>query len=163
MVSLFHALGCQCEMIDTPPCGVYVVVDLDGSRPGDNDMFVSLVEPEQLVLEQALRERFRSSADNLAVAYRRMREMMARQPHRAAHVGLRYQTISALDETVVRLNGLAHGSLRGRLALGDPWSRTREQSEATSTPMKQLWIWTDVISTGLLAFGQQIELQAYKE
>jgi hypothetical protein len=24
-----------------------------------------------------------------------------------------------------------------------------------------VWLWTDVISTGLLAFGQQIELQAY--
>jgi hypothetical protein len=28
--------------------------------------------------------------------------------------------------------------------------------------MKQIWIWTDIVSTGLLTIGQQFELQAYE-
>src|SRR5690606_39073725 len=53
-VALFEALGCSCEVIDTPPYGKYIVVSLDGSPHGENDMFASEAEPEQLVLERAL-------------------------------------------------------------------------------------------------------------
>ena len=51
---LFEALGCSCSVIDTPPYGAYVVVSLDGSPHGQNDMFASEAEPEQLALEEAM-------------------------------------------------------------------------------------------------------------
>jgi hypothetical protein len=161
-VSLFEALGCSCRLIDTPPYGLYVVVDLDGSPHGSNDMFVSQAEPEQLALENVLLERFAAGDDGLAAANTDFRAMMKARAFRATHVGLRLPDIAALDETIDSLAALAAGPLAGRLELGEPVTRTAEESQATSAPMKQLWIWTDVLSTGLLAFGQQIELQAYE-
>jgi hypothetical protein len=160
-VSLFEALGCSCRLIDTPPYGLYVVVDLDGSEHGNNDMFASQAEPEQLALEDELIARFAVDGDSLSVAASGFRAMMKTRAFRATHVGLRLPDISALDRTVDRLAALAAGPLANRLELGEPVTRTAEESKATSAPMKQLWIWTDVLSAGLLALGQQFELQAY--
>lgn len=160
VVALFEALGCPCSKVDTEPYGLYVVVDLDGSKHGLNDMFVSQAEPEQLALESALLDGIDRDPE-LGAAYNGMRTMMRERPFRATHVGLRIPTVSELDVVIARLEALAKGPLAGRLELGEPFTRTREESEATMAPMKQIWIWTDVFSTGLLTMGQQIELQAY--
>jgi hypothetical protein len=81
---------------------------------------------------------------------------------RATHFGLRMPSVAELDAVIARLSTLAEGELAGRLELGFGMERTREEARATDTPMKQIWVWTDVISTGLLAVGQQMELQAYE-
>jgi hypothetical protein len=162
VIELFEALGCKCTLNDTPDYGLYIIVDLDGSRHGNNDMFVSEAEPEQLAFEEALRHQLKADEGKLAEVGAELQRMMIERPYRAAHVGLRLPSIRELDETVARLNVLAQGSLKGRLRLGDPMTRSAEESETTMAPMKQLWIWTDVVSTGLLAVGQQIELQAYE-
>lgn len=152
-VLLFEALGCSCVTIDTPPYGAYVVVSLDGSPHGQNDMFASEAEPEQLALEAAM------LADGEALA--QFRRLQRERPFRVNHIGLRIPSVAALDETLARLEALASGALAGRLELGFGMERTLEEARASDTPIKQRWIWTDVISTGLLALGQQIELQAY--
>lgn len=152
-VLLFEALGCSCSVIDTPPYGAYVVVSLDGSPHGQNDMFASEAEPEQLALEAEM------LGDGEALA--RFRKLRRERPYRVNHVGLRMPSVTALDETLERLEGLAAGALAGRLELGFGMERTLEESRATDTPVKQRWIWTDVVSTGLLGLGQQFELQAY--
>jgi hypothetical protein len=152
-VLLFEALGCSCHVIDTPPYGAYVVVSLDGSPHGQNDMFASEAEPEQLALEAAM------LAEGEALA--QFRKLQRERPFRVNHIGLRIPTVAALDETLARLETLATGTLAGRLELGFGMERTLEEARGTDTPIKQRWIWTDVISTGVLALGQQIELQAY--
>lgn len=162
VTDLFEALGCTCRVIDDATYGKYVVVDLDGSRHGLNDMFVSQVEPEQLALEDALRDRLSTGDAELAALSNRFRTFERERPHRATHVGLRLPSVRALDEVIGRLRGLGAGKLAGRLEVGEPITRTAEDSEATMAPMKQVWFWTDVISTGLLAVGQQFELQAYE-
>jgi hypothetical protein len=154
-VLLFEALGCTCETIDTPPYGTYVVVSLDGSPHGQNDMFASEAEPEQLALEEAMA----NAADGQALE--RFRTLQMERPYRVNHVGLRIPSVSALNETIARLKELKAGPLAGRLELGFGMEHPFEDAEAAGMPVKQLWIWTDVISTGLLALGQQIELQAY--
>jgi hypothetical protein len=161
VVSLFEALGCPCRLVDTEPYGLYVVVDLDGSQHGINDMFVSQAEPEQLALEAALLDGV-ACDDILGESYRAMRRMMKQRPFRATHVGLRMPTVGELDTVIGRLEALASGPMAGRLELGTPFTRTHAESQATMAPMKQMWIWTDIFSTGLLALGQQIELQAYE-
>lgn len=155
-VRLLEALGCGCTVIDTPPYGKYIVVSLDGSPHGENDMFVSEMEPEQLALEDALQSRL-GSASELADFRRLQRE----RPFRATHFGLRMPSVAALEQVKRRLGELAEGELKGRLELGYVMTRSQEEARATSSPMSQIWIWTDVFSTGLLAVGQQIELQAY--
>ena len=155
-VALFEALGCSCELIDSPPYGQYIVVSLDGSPHGENDMFASQAEPEQLAFEAAI-----SAAAGSDEAARQFRQLQQERPFRASHIGLRIPSVAALDTVIARLDALRTGELSRRLELGYRMDRTLEEARATSTPIKQIWIWTDVISTGLLALGQQIELQAY--
>ncbi len=160
VVALIEALGCGWYEVDAPPYGSYIVIRLDQSDHGANDMFASVAEPEQLRLEESLAERLRADSE-LARAVAGLRQLQAERPYRASHVGLRLASVAALDHAIERLTALADGPLAGRLALGKPTMREPEEARATSSPLKQLWIGTDVISTGLLTFGQQIELQAY--
>lgn len=161
-IALFDALGCPSTIVDTPPYGKYVVVQLDDSPHGENDMFVSQAEPEQLALEEALGTQF-GAEGALAAAQGQFRTLQRERPFRATHVGIRIPTVHALDETIERLEQLRARKLCGRLELGTPMSRSAEEAQSMSAPLKQIWIWTDVISTGLLAIGQQFELQAYSE
>lgn len=158
---LFEALGLQCRVIDTPPYGQYIVVSLDGSPHGENDMFASEAEPEQLALEGALAAGIAAEGSRLALAAAGFRAMQRDKAFRATHFGLRIPGIAALDAVIADLAALAEGKLAGRLELGLVMERSREEARATDSPMKQVWVWTDVISTGVLSFGQQMELQAY--
>jgi hypothetical protein len=160
-IALFEALGCSCETIDTPPYGAYVVVSLDGSPHGENDMFASEAEPEQLALEHALAGAFAADA-SLARAAAGFRGLQRNKAFRASHVGLRMPNVAALDTVITNLGALAEGDLAGRLELGLAMERSRQEADATNSPMKQIWVWTDVVSTGLLTVGQQFELQAYE-
>jgi hypothetical protein len=163
VVALFDALGCSSYVVDTPPYGKYVVVRLDGSPHGENDIFASEAEPEQLALEHLLRAQLEDGSTALAAAAARFRALQTERPFRATHVGIRLPSVRALDAAIDRLRVLAAGELRGRLDLGAPLSRSAEEARSMSAPLKQIWIWTDVISTGLLAVGQQFELQAYDD
>jgi hypothetical protein len=161
VVELFEALGCRCHEVDTEPYGLYVVVELDGSPHGENDIFVSQAEPEQLAFEDALHAQMQAQGSALAEAGEGFLRMQRERPFRATHVGLRSPNVATLDETIARLTALRDGKLGRRLHLGEIITRTPEESLATSAPVKQLWVWTDVMSTGLMTVGQQIELQAY--
>lgn len=158
-IALFEALGCPNYTVDVPPYGKYVVIQLD-ETPGENDMFASEVEPEQLALEEALGTELRTN-QTLAEARDRFHALQSERPFRATHVGIRIPSVGALDEVIARLEALQRGELAGRLEVGAPMSRSAEEAASMSAPLKQLWIWTDIVSTGLLAIGQQFELQAY--
>ena len=161
-VAVFEALGCSCQVIDTPPYGKYVVVSLDGSPHGENDMFASEAEAEQLALEDALVRAIAADGSELGRAAAVFRGFQRDKAFRAAHCGIRFPTVAALNAAIDRLGDLAASDLLGRLELGLIMERSREDARATSSPMKQIWIWTDIISTGLLTVGQQMELQAYE-
>ena len=156
VIAMIEALGCGWYEVDAPPYGSYLVIRLDGSVHGENDMFASQAEPEQLALEAALAVAV--AGDPALAEYRGLQQ---HKPYRAAHIGLRLPSVAALDEAVARLQALDAGSLAGRLHLGEVMTRSAAEAKAADAPVKQLWIGTDVISSGLLTFGQQIELQAY--
>lgn len=158
---LFEALGCSCTTIDTPPYGAYIVISLDGSPHGLNDMFASQAEPEQLAFEDALQGLIAADASGLGGAAARYRSLQRDKAFRASHVGMRMPGVGALDAVIARLGALAQGDMAGRLELGFTMERSLEEARASDTPVKQIWVWTDVVSTGLLAVGQQFELQAY--
>src|SRR5579862_2762849 len=161
VIDLFGALGCGCHQIDSPPFGKYVVVQMDDSSHGDNDIFVTEVEPEQLALEDALQRQIDTSNSNLATATARFRLLQKERPYRATHIGIRLPSVAALDAVIERLGSLSAQKLAGRLDLGLTLSRSIDEANRMSAPLKQIWVWTNVISTGLLSVGQQIELQAY--
>ena len=88
--------------------------------------------------------------------------MQKERPYRTTHVGIRIPTVADLDGVITRLDNLRERKLERRLDLGESLSRSEAEARQMSAPVKQLWLWTDLISTGLLAVGQQIELQAYR-
>lgn len=160
VIDLFEALGCPCHPIDSPPFGKYIVVQMDDSPHGENDIFVTEAEPEQLALEDALRGQIDTNS-NLATASAQFRLLQKERPYRATHIGIRVPSVAALDAMIERLGSLSAQRLTGRLDLGLTLSRSVDEANRMSAPLKQIWVWTNVISTGLLSVGQQIELQAY--
>jgi ketosteroid isomerase-like protein len=161
VIALFESLTCQCYQVDAPPFGRYIVVHME-STPGKNDFFASEAEEEQLALDDALQRALDATGSDLATAYTNYRLMLEQRPYRATHVGVRFPSIAIFDEVLQRLESLRAGELAGRLVIGDIIARTVEEAPPGSgMPVKQLWIWTNVISTGLLPMGQQIELQTY--
>ena len=76
---------------------------------------------------------------------------------------MRIADVPTLNTIIDRLATLSTGKLSGRLELGYTMERSLAEARATDTAIKQIWIWTYIISTGMLTLGQQIELQAYEE
>ena len=160
VIDLFEALGCPWYEVDVAPFGKYVVIQMD-KEPGENDIFVSEAEPEQIALDNALQSQIDSGNGTLASALAQFRQMQKNRPFRASHIGIRIPSVRELDGVIERLSALGAGTHAGRLDLGTTLSRSAEEAAEMSAPVKQIWVWTDVISTGVLAVGQQIELQAY--
>jgi hypothetical protein len=161
VVELFESINCQCELIDSPPYGKYIVVHMD-SEFGRNDFFASEAEEEQLALEAAMQRQIDAPGSDLAGGYAQYRRMLDQRPYRGSHIGIRLPSVAAYDEVVHRLEGLSAGTFAGRLTVGDTIQRLDEEPQP-GLPRKQVWVWTDLISTGLLSTGQQIEIQTYHD
>jgi hypothetical protein len=159
VLELFEALNCRVEIDDTSQFGRYLICRMAGT-PGVNDFFVSEAEAEVLALEAALRSQIETRGSDLGVAYQQFRRMLEQRPYRATHLGIRLPSIGIFDEVVARIESLINGKFAGRLSLGYAMTRTAEEA-GNRRPLKQVWVWTDVISTGLLTTGQQIEIQTY--
>jgi hypothetical protein len=136
---------------------------MDGAPHGENRIFVTELETEQLALETAIQHLIDDPASEIAVASAGVRRLQKERPYRASHIGIRFPSVSAFDETIERLETLCRGQFAGRLEIGLGLSRSAEEARSMMAPVKQIWIWTDIITTGLLTFGQQIELQAYDD
>lgn len=131
-------------------------------QPGQGDfannaLYASEVTAEQWALEQALRRALEGG--DLAGPAGAYLAGLRDHPQRSCHFGIRYPTA---DDHEAALHRIAHVAdhapdLVGRVTLsgvfrpGDPGSYT--------DTMTQAFVRTDVIASGLLAFGQHIELQ----
>jgi hypothetical protein len=153
--ALFELLG-----FDVRDSGGPFLTGMIQNGQGDfanNALYASEVTPEQWGLEQALRAEVADgaltgpAADYLAT--------LRAHPQRSCHFGIRYPTV---DDHEAALDRIAHvgdhaPELLGRVSLsgvfrpGDPGSYT--------DTMTQAFVRTDVVASGLLAFGQHIELQ----
>jgi hypothetical protein len=159
VIQLFESLNCRCEVIDSPPFGKYIVVRMS-DQYGQNDFFASEAEEEQLALENALQRYIDAGDSDLALGFAKYRELLDQRPYRATHIGIRLPSVAVYDEVIQRLESLSAGKLAGRLTLGFSMRHTAEEA-LSGIPVKQVWIWTDLMSTGLLSTGQQIEIQTY--
>ncbi len=159
VIELFESFNCRCEQIDSPPFGKYIVVRMSDDY-GQNDFFASAAEPEQLALEDALQRQIDGGDSDLATGFATFRQLLDQRPYRASHIGIRLPSVAVYDDVIQRLESLSAGKLAGRLTLGFSMRHTPEEAE-TGIPLKQVWVWTDLMSTGLLSTGQQIEIQTY--
>jgi hypothetical protein len=161
VIELFESLGCHCFQVDAPPWGKYIVVHMQ-SEPGYNDFFASEAEDAQIELNDAFQRHIDGNGSDLAAAYKNFRTMLEQRPYRATHVGVRFPTIADFDAVIDRLESMIAGKFADRIVMGEIFARTVEEAPAGGgLPIKQVWVWTNLISTGLLAMGEQIELQTY--
>ncbi len=115
-VLLFEALGCSCSVIDTPPYGAYVVVSLDGSPHGQNDMFASEAEPEQLALEKAM------AGAGIGSSIESFRTLQRERPYRVNHIGMRIPRSQRWTRTSHGCRRWPPASSRAGWNLASAWS-----------------------------------------
>jgi N-dimethylarginine dimethylaminohydrolase len=155
---LFDLLGIHMwEMMD----GRYVVgvIDTASFDESRNENYVAgrEVRAEQWAFDRQLREAL--TREPLASSFAVHEQVLRDKPQDGMHFGIHFSTIAGWEEAVARLAEVeaAAPELKGRVRLlrafrpGDP---DHEFS------LHQAFVWTDLISTGSLAFGQQIELAA---
>jgi hypothetical protein len=151
---LFGLLGFHPqEVLD----GMFLMGFIDMTAPADSFMAGSEVRPEQWAFDQALAEALKG--DELAKAYAGYQELLGRDPQWGMHVGVRFDSFDEWEATVARVRDVDEHApaLAGRVQLrgvyhpGDPL--------AVSGELHQAFLWTDVIASGSLALGQQLELQ----
>jgi len=153
--ALFELLGCEVRDSGGPFLSAKIAPGQDDIV--NNVMYASEVTAEQWVLEQALRAAIDDGP--LSVPATDYFDSLRGHPQRSCHFGIRYPSSEALDETLDRIEHVAAHApeLVGRVAVsgvfrpGDPGSYT--------DTMTQSFVRTDVVASGLLAFGQHIELQ----
>jgi hypothetical protein len=162
--ALFRAIGCRVldpqeeeAPSDLGPAGnPYLIIFVDPTSTDliDNVMYASEVEPAQWQLEQALRERI-AKDESLQARYADYRACFARYPQGMTHLGVAMdeQQIDAALERVA-----AAPEFKGRLEIAGPF-RPGEPGSVDPRVI-QGFIRTDIVSSGFLLAGQQIELQA---
>jgi hypothetical protein len=146
---VFTVLGCR--VVDRGGTFFTAFIEPSEADHSNNVFYASEVTSEQQAFEQQLLAR----AGDASASFLQTRRAV---PQRAFHCGFRVPDEAALDavEHQVRAASIA-GPLAGRIDIagifrpGDPG--------ALAPNMVQMFVWTDVLATGLLALGQILEVQ----
>lgn len=139
-----------------PAAGPYLIVYLDDEEEDliDNVLYASEASEEQWRLESALRARM-DADEELGALHRGFREAYARMPQAMTHVGIGYANADEVKAAMARLSEIPE--LEGRLTLSDIYEPGSPGS--VDDRVVQAFVYTDLLSVGLLCGGQQIELQ----
>ena len=154
---LFTALGCSVS--DTGHTHMGIAVGATDKYGLNNSLYASEVTAEQWALEQQLQKAL-AEGSALASAYAGYEEKFRRHPQLTSHFGIRYPSFDALEKTLDHLENGLDPELKGRVQIkgvfrpGDPGSY--------SNVIMQAFIKTDIAASGLITFGQHIELQAQR-
>jgi hypothetical protein len=152
----FELLGCS---VRDPGSRYLVVRATDDGSFTENVWYASEVTPEQWALEGALGDRASDGAFSRALdGYA---ALASSRPQDAPHFGIQYAELEDLDAAVARVARVDElaPELAGRIALarrldpGDPAS--------LSPNVVQAFLRTSLFASGVLAFGQVVELQHY--
>jgi hypothetical protein len=178
---LFECLGARLEH-NGPPGFCSIVFDAACWNYVDNVMYLSQAGTVKLGLEDAITERLHlgeADEDPRAAAFRELRHT---SPESLDHVGIRYATFEELERAVLALADATapHGPLEGRVAVtkyrarpgqdphvddvmeASPIFRDHDDDGTAFTDYGvQVFVNTDVCTTGLFALGQTIELDYY--
>jgi hypothetical protein len=137
-----------------PAAGPYLIVFVDpqGMDRIDNVIYASEVAREQWEFEQALRRAI-ASEPTLGGAWARFRGRFAAAPQAMTHLGI------AMSEAELEaaLERLASPRFAGRVSVRGPYRPGGPGS--VDDRVIQAFVYTDLVATGLLTAGQQIERQ----
>jgi hypothetical protein len=137
--------------------GRYVMGIIDAGESGaDNFIAGREVRGEQWAFDQDLAAAL--TQEPLASSLTGYRQMLLNKPQDGMHFGIRVDTATQWEEIVARVEAVERHApeLAGRVRLERAFRPGDPDHEFS---LWQAFVWTDVISTGSLAFGQQIELQ----
>jgi hypothetical protein len=139
-----------------PAAAPYLIVYLDSDDGDvfDNVMYASQANEAQWRFECALRDRLENDAE-LKGLYQDLRGTYARFPQAMTHFGIAYPSAQAVKDAIARIANTPE--LAGRVTLSDVYEPGGPGS--VDDRVVQAFVYTDVVSAGLLSAGQQIELQ----
>jgi hypothetical protein len=180
---LFESLGAHME--ENGPKGFCTIVfDRDGWNYVDNVMYLSQAGSVKLGLEAAIAESLHlgeADEDPRATAFR---EMRSSSPESLDHIGIRYASFEELEGAVLALEAATApgGALEGRVVVTKFRARAGQDAHADevmeTSPLfrdhddqgpaftdygVQVFVKTDLCTTGLFALGQTIELDYFWE
>ncbi len=161
---LFEALGFRVLDPQTDPtpealgpaAGPYLIVFLDPDNEDliDNVAYASEVGEAQWRFESAIRDQMAADA-TLAEHHAAFKATYAKQPQAMTHVGVGYPSADEVKSAMKQLT--SNPKLAERLELSDVFMPGDPGS--VDDRVVQAFVYTDLISVGLLCGGQQIELQ----
>ncbi len=161
---LFEALGCH--VIDPqdgdapaelgPAAEPYLIIYLNPASddPFDNVLYASEVTPVQWEFEQQLNQQL-SENPALAEAREALRQSYPRAPQAMTHIGLAFPSKEAVETALKHIE--EDGELRERARISQMFQPGEPGS--ADDRVVQAFVFTDLCSVGLLAIGQQLELQ----
>jgi hypothetical protein len=153
--AFFEVLGCEVFESGSP----FLLARIGPAQPGLSEswVFASEVTPEQWRLEKTLRSE--SEGGVLAEPVSDYVHRLRTDPQHACHFAIRYPTEAEFEATLERLEHVAEQvpTLAGRVSISGVFRPgDRGAQSATQT---QAFVYTDVVASSVLAFGQHIELQ----
>jgi len=139
-----------------PAADPYLIVYLDPSDEDliDNVLYASEAGEAQWRFEEALRARMQDDQE-LAALHHELRSAYSGMPQAMTHFGVAYPNADEVDAAMARL--ASKPELEGRIRLSDVFRPGDPGS--VDDRVVQGFVYTDILSVGLLAGGQQIELQ----
>ncbi len=155
----FRVLDPQTDPIPAnlgPAAAPYLIVYLDPRSDDvfDNVFYVSEVSAPQRRFEEALRERIAADGE-LARLHEGLREAYAQAPQGMTHIGVGFATADEIEQVCERI--AREPELAGRVVVSPVYRPGGPGS--LDDRVVQAFVYTDVVATGLLCAGQQIELQ----
>ena len=157
VTKLFTALGC--EVTDSGAPHLYIAVGARDKYGLNNSLYASEATREQLALEEQLQQALQGESP-LAGAYAGYDDKFRRHPQLTSHFGIRFPSFEKLEETLAHLENDLDPELKGRVQVKGVF-RPGAPGSYTDLVM-QVFIKTDIAASGLLTFGQHIELQAQR-
>jgi hypothetical protein len=159
-VAFFEALGCRVvatdRAIETGSTILCVYPEPGECDIVNNVLYLSEVRDVQWELERALAAAVEHDAA-LADAVTAFRHKAATKPHGNPHFGLRYPSFASLEAVVDRLQHDLDPRLADRVSV----CVVRPlDSQSMTEALIQAFVATDLVTAGLFATGQLIELQA---
>jgi hypothetical protein len=143
---VFELLGCTVS--DSGRHWFTAFIDTNLRDYANNSFYASEAPTEQLAIEAAMAD----SVDEWV-------DMIRTAPQKSPHFGLRVGTVKEYRFIVDNIRDASQNDpeLRGRIeVLGE---FPHDAADAIATNMDQAFVWTNVIASGPLRFGQVIEVQ----
>jgi hypothetical protein len=158
---LFTALGFAVTKVEPYP---YIIAHVNPEVLDvmENVIYASEVTPIQQAFEKTLQETLAQSTE-LREAADDWEKDFRDDPQRSVHFGFKYESRDSFEATIARLREACGPGkpLEGRLLVTGVYFPGDEGS-ITET-MAQGFVWTDVMASGILTFGQHLELQWHIE